>query len=574
MFDDELDPYPAYLVQYLVAEDYGQRRPTCTINARDSHVTMSWDALDTCTDCRATGVGGNIKIGKIRYGELQRCLDLRREGGVCYLENKYVRVVNNNSTRLLTTEESDYVEVASYNCQEIDDDVNGAYSPLLDALFYGTVVGKMFEDWYNMSPIGDTITMRVHYGTNFSGAFWNGIDCAFGDGDSVRYHPLVSLDIVGHEIGHGVTEKNSDLYYYEQWGGIDEAFSDMTGETAEAYLDKADWVAGIDITRKGIPPKRFYENPENDNVSISHVQNYTAFLDPHYGSGIYNRVFYLLVQEYGLYIKDVFGVFLHANQMYWHHMSNYARAACDVMKAAYDLGQDGSKFRKAFEEVGIHLCDIEDHVLGLKNGENYTNIKVAKDISPTFIFAVPGQFAASVVVNASSAQGDVYIVLSNKTWGDEEVDVLVYAEGLESVQFDVPDNSSLYISITLSTNSATPLTNVTLMALFKCLRNFSWDEEVSYSLYRFWRDCKFYEEEDEGNEKGDNEGEGNENESESEEQEEEEEEDTKGSEEGGSDEIKKEEEHAEGVNRTYISASGHVFNFFKSFVIMVFPQKN
>ena len=253
-------------------------------------------------------------------------------------------------------------------------------------------------------------------------------------------------------------------------------------------------------------------------------------------------------------------MFLHANQMYWHHMSNYARAACDVMKAAYDLGQDGGKFRKAFGEVGIELCDIEDHVLGLRNGENYTNIEVAKDISPTFVFAVPGQFVTSVAVNASSAQGDVYIVLSNKTWGDEEVDVHVYAEGLGSVQFDVPDNSSMYISITLSTNSSTPLTNVTLMALFSRKEYFLLDDEGD-------------EEEDEGNEQGDteednNEEEGNENDSE---REEEGGEDTKRSEGRGSDEIEKDEEHTGGVNRTYVSASGHVFNFFKSFIIMVFP---
>ena len=54
MFDDEMDPYPAYLVKYFVqVVDNEQRRPTCTINARDSRVIMSWDALETCVDCEA-----------------------------------------------------------------------------------------------------------------------------------------------------------------------------------------------------------------------------------------------------------------------------------------------------------------------------------------------------------------------------------------------------------------------------------------------------------------------------------------------------------------------------------------
>ena len=494
MFDDTLDPYPAYFVQYLVTKvAKGQRRPTCIINARDSRVIMRWDDLNTYVDCKATGVGGNTKIGKIRYGELQRCLDLRRENGVCYLENKYVRVINNNSSTSTKKEKSRNVRVASYNCEEIDDGVNGAYSPLLDALFYGTVVGKMYEDWYNMAPLADTMTFRVHVGTNFSEAMWNGAEFMFGDGDGVYYYPLVSLDIIGHEIGHAVTEKNSHLYYFGQWGGINEAFSDMAGETAEAYLDEADWVVGVDITYRGVPPLRFFKNPETDNMSISHVDDYTESLDPHLGSGVYNRVFYLLVQEYGLCIRDVFGVFLHANRMYWHHMSNYVRAACDVMKAAYDLGQDGSKFRKAFGNVGITVCDVGDHVLGLKSGATYAGIKVAKDISPTFVFGVPGQYAVSVVVIARSAQGDVNIVVSNKTWGDES-NVRVYAEGLGLVRFAVPDKTSMLVSITLSTDSATPLTNVTLMALFTCVRHFSWaDKSESDVLTWHWKECRFYE---------------------------------------------------------------------------------
>ena len=136
----------------------------------------------------------------------------QKENGVCYLENKYVRVINNNSSTSIKKEKRKNVRVASYNCEEIDDGVNGTYSPLLDALFYGTVVGKMYEDWYNMAPLADTMTFRVHVGTNFSEAMWNGAEFMFGDGDGVDYYPLVSLDIIGHEIGHaGLGEKLSPV---------------------------------------------------------------------------------------------------------------------------------------------------------------------------------------------------------------------------------------------------------------------------------------------------------------------------------------------------------------------------
>ena len=509
LFDDEQKAYPAYLVQYLVLLEGEERRPTCTLDARDARMTMSWDALDSCVDCKAKGTGGNLQIGKIRYGELQKCLDLRRENDTCYLENKYVRIINNNYTmKEVADEDEDDMPVASYNCEEIDDDVNGAYSPLLDALFYGTVVGKMYADWYNITPLGDTMTFRVHFGVNFTNAFWNGYECQYGDGGEM-FHPLISIDIVGHEVAHGVTEKSSNLYYFQQWGGINEAFSDMAGETAEAYLDEADWLMGVDVS-KHRTPLRFFENPEVDNSSIAHADNFTDFMDPHYSSGVYNRVFYLLVHDYGLPIKNVFRAFLHANQMYWHHMSDFVRAACDVMKAAYDLGQDGGKFRKAFEEVGIEVCDTEDHVLGLRSEKNYTDLTVSKNSSPFFLFGVPGEFAESVTVNASSSQGKVYIVVSNKTWGNEEQEVHVYAEGFRSVQFDVPDNTSLHVSVKLSTDSDTPLTDVTLVASYACVEHYATNTsgDISEYLFYIWEFyCKKGQEEDDEEEELGEEGE-------------------------------------------------------------------
>nr|KAG5714530.1 hypothetical protein BaRGS_006976 [Batillaria attramentaria] len=478
--DDEQRAYPGYFVQYLVLlEEEEERRPTCIVDARDQSVSVSWDALDSCTDCSVTGTGGNLKTGKIRYGELQRCLDVTRVGDTCYLENKYVRVINNNFTRI---EKNDTLDVGYYDCKEIEDEVNGAYSPLLDAFFYGTVVGRMYEDWYGMSPLEHKMVFRVHFGHNYSNAFWNGYECQYGDGYT-DWHPLVSVDIIGHEVGHGVTEQNSNLYYYQQWGAINEAFSDMAGETAQAYLGDADWVMGIDIIKNDGPPLRYFDNPENDNHSIAHVDNYTDYMDPHLGSGVYNRVFYLLVHEYGLPIKEVFHVFLHANQMYWHHMSTYASGACDVMKAAYDLGQDGTRFRQAFEDVGIEVCDTEEHVLGLRNDEVYYDITVSKDVTPTFRFGFPGEFAESVEVNASSTQGEVLIVISDKTWGSEYEAFEILATGHGSVMYEIPGNSSEHLTIELKTDPKNRLTDVMLVATYKCITDFVVNPEEGLSFY-------------------------------------------------------------------------------------------
>ena len=77
--------------------------------------------------------------------------------------------------------------------------------------------------------------MRVHYGTSYENALWNGSSMTFGYGAS-RFHPLVSLDVVAHEVAYGVTDQNSDLICSGQSGGINEAFSDMCREAVEFYL--------------------------------------------------------------------------------------------------------------------------------------------------------------------------------------------------------------------------------------------------------------------------------------------------------------------------------------------------
>ncbi|KAK7103209.1 hypothetical protein V1264_018160 [Littorina saxatilis] len=491
LIDDEMAAYGAYLVQYLVLlEGEDERRPTCIVHATHGQVVMAWDALDSCSDCTATGTGGNLKTGKVRYGELQRCLDVRREDGKCYLENQYVRVINNNHTEVRKNETWEpEAEVAWYDCVEIEDEVNGAFSPLLDAFFHGTVVARMYEDWYNTTAVGERLTFKVHFGANVSNAFWTGYECLFGDGGEEVY-PLVSLDIVGHEVGHAVTEINADLYYFNQWGGINEAFSDMAGETAEAYLQEADWLIGIDVS-KGNKPLRFMDDPERDNMSISHVSSYNDSMNVHFSSGVFNHVFYVLVHNYSIPARDVFGTFLHANQMYWHHMSSYVTAACDVMMAAYDLGQDGGKFRMAFRAVGIEACDVDDHVVWLREEDEYTDISVSAHASPTFFFAIPS-FARSVTVNASSPSGEVYLSVSNATWGveqGEEGEVEVFAEGFTLLHFDAPVNTSLHLSITLSTNSSAPLSDVMLLATYDCVEAFTpdYNDPSSFDVYRLWK---------------------------------------------------------------------------------------
>ena len=277
---------------------------------------------------------------------------------------------------------------------------------------------------------------------------------------------------MGHEIGHGVTERYSNLYYFNQFGGINEAFSDMAGETAEAYMREADWVMGLDVSKSEYP-LRYFDDPSKDNRSISHVDDYEDSMDPHLSSGAYNRVFYILVHDLGVPIRDAFHAFLHANQMYWHHRSSFQQAACDVFKSAYDLGQDGGPYLRAFSQVGIEVCALDDHIVGLKNKVPEEGIVVSRQVNPLFVFGFPGKFAESVNIKAESEMGEVYITVSDDTIKD--TNSTIFAEGPSFVQLDVPDKSSTSLSIRLSSSSATLMTDVVLTASWTCREDSSED---------------------------------------------------------------------------------------------------
>lgn len=125
--------------------------------------------------------------------------------------------------------------------------VNGAYSPLNDAHFFGKVVFDMYQQWLNTSPLTFQLTMRVHYGNNYENAFWDGRAMTFGDGYT-RFYPLVDINVSAHEVSHGFTEQNSGLVYRDMSGGINEAFSDIAGEAAEYFMrGNVDWIVGADI---------------------------------------------------------------------------------------------------------------------------------------------------------------------------------------------------------------------------------------------------------------------------------------------------------------------------------------
>ena len=340
----------AYYITFFAHTKSGPVRPYVLIDAQDGTILENHDAIDHLKI--GTGPGGNIKTGKYNYGSEYPNLDISKKGTTCTLENSNVKTINlNNGT--------DGSAAYSFKCPKNSyKTINGAYSPLNDAHYFGSLVYQMYQAWVQTPPLTAQLLLKVHYGKKYENAFWDGTSMSFGDGNTTFY-PLIAADIVSHEVSHGFTEQHSSLQYWGESGGINEAFSDIAGEAAECFMTSrsdgsctADFLVGATIF-KANGALRYMAEPTMDGISIDNAANYREDMDVHYTSGIYNKAFYLLANKPGWGIKKAFQVFAKANENYWVSTTDFNNGACGVLLAASELGYELDDINDSFQQVGV-----------------------------------------------------------------------------------------------------------------------------------------------------------------------------------------------------------------------------
>ena len=344
--DDAGSAHMAYVIDLLADSVRGgaMTRPTVIVDADSGAVLKQWENLQHALV--GTGPGGNQKTGQYEYGTDFGYNDVAQSGSSCTMNNANVKTVNLNHGTSGST-------AYSYSCpRNTVKTINGAYSPLNDAHYFGGVVFNMYQDYMQSAPLSFQLTMRVHYSNNYENATWNGSAMTFGDGGSTFY-PLVSLDVSAHEVSHGYTEQNSGLIYSGQSGGMNEAFSDMAGEAAEYFMSGSnDFLVGAQIF-KANGALRYMANPTQDGSSIDHASDYYSGLDVHYSSGVYNKAFYTLATTSGWNTRTAFQAFARANRDYWTASSTFNQGACGVQRAASDMGMNVQNVVAAFSAVGV-----------------------------------------------------------------------------------------------------------------------------------------------------------------------------------------------------------------------------
>ncbi|GHC08204.1 M4 family metallopeptidase [Thermomonas carbonis] len=443
--DDAGRGHLAYKVSFFADGAGAPMRPVVIVDANNGRVLKQWDNLQHALV--GTGPGGNTKTGQYEYGTDFGKLDVAQSGSTCTMNSANVKTVNLNNSTSNTSNTA-----FSYTCpRNTVKAINGAYSPLNDAHYFGNVIYNMYQAYIGQAPLTFQLTMKVHYRTSYENAFWDGAAMTFGDGAST-FHPLVSLDVSSHEVSHGFTEQQSNLTYSGQSGGMNEAFSDMAGEAADFYMRGSnDWLVGADIF-KAAGALRYMNNPPQDGSSIDHASDFTSGMDVHYSSGVYNKAFYLLAIKPGWGTVKAFQVFARANRDYWTASSTFNQGACGVQTAATDLGFTVADVTAAFTSVGVS-CSGGGGGGGstggaLTKGVAVTGINQTAGNAVNYTMVVPaGATNVTFTMSGGTGDADMYVKLGSAPT-DSSYDCRPYKSGnAEACTFASSTGGTYYIRL-------------------------------------------------------------------------------------------------------------------------------
>ncbi|WP_210481691.1 M4 family metallopeptidase [Naasia sp. SYSU D00948] len=168
---------------------------------------------------------------------------------------------------------------------------------------------------------GMPLLATVHYGEEYDNAFWDGERMVFGDGDGEVFRRFtVSLSVIGHEVGHGVTQHAAELRYEGQSGAVNESLSDVFGALVEQHrlrqeASAASWLIGAGLfleqvngvaLRSMVAPGTAYDDPLlGADPQPAHMADYVHTDEDdggvHINSGIPNRAFSLAAVAIGGY---------------------------------------------------------------------------------------------------------------------------------------------------------------------------------------------------------------------------------------------------------------------------------
>ncbi len=343
---------------------------TVLTDARTGARIDAWDAVETATGDGRSLYGGTVPLQTTGSGSTYQLKDATR--GNTYTgdaANKtdlcVVGICVNRAPATVFTDADNHWGTGT---------AADRASAAVDAQYGTDQTWDYYKDVHGRNGIagdGKGSYNRVHYGAAYNNAFWDD-SCfcmTYGDGDGATFGPLVSLDVAGHEMSHGVTSKTAALTYSGESGGLNEATSDIFGTLVEFHAgnaqDPGDYLIGEKIVRSGFgrDALRYMDKPSRDGNSADCWSGSVAGLDVHYSSGVANHFAFLLAEGSGARTvngvgynsptcdgstvagigRDKLGaIWYRALTVHMTSSTNYAAARTATLNAAKDLYGAGS----------------------------------------------------------------------------------------------------------------------------------------------------------------------------------------------------------------------------------------
>ncbi|MDB5960174.1 MAG: Peptidase family protein [Massilia sp.] len=350
------------------------------ISATDGEVLEQWNMVQTVIGTGNSQYNGTVPISTTLSGGTYKMIDGTRGTGGTF-GAMAITNANHGTTAgaVYTNSTNTWGDGKQYIAGGSTTNANGQ-TAAVNALWGLMNTYDMLKNtlgWQSLDGKNTATYIAAHVNTAYDNAYYSDTCKCMYIGDGSSFNSLGSIDVIGHEMGHGVTAATSNLTYRAESGGLNESSSDINGEMVEAYARNGgtgtvipagnDWVMGKEISKTGTPLRYLYK-PSKDGSSPNAWSTKVKSLDVHYSSGPNNRMFYFLSQGsssvstsdyYSAYLTQsprnmtgigndkAYRIWFKAATTKFTASTNYADARSKMIAAAQELYGVGSAEAKA-----------------------------------------------------------------------------------------------------------------------------------------------------------------------------------------------------------------------------------
>jgi Zn-dependent metalloprotease len=362
--------------------------PVIFIDAQTGEKVFEYNNLQTATG--SSLYSGTVTLNTSSVGATFYLEDTTKKIGTFNMNSTGNESTGTGGTQSRYTDTDDIWDAAIQRAG-----VDAQYGAVKTFDYYGAIHGRNGID--GLGGPGTTtsaatgaamIVSRVHFGSSgaYNNAFWFNNQMTYGDGNGTTFSPLTSLDVAGHEMTHGVTEKTANLTYSNESGALNEGFSDIFGAMVERYsrggvTDSDTWKIGEQIYTPATAGDalRYMANTHGNGTQTTggNPDHYTERLittadsgGVHTNSGILNKAFYLTsegglhhlsgVTTTGIGATDAEKIYYRGLTVYMTAGTNFAAARTALLSAATDLfGAASTQYNTvatAWCAIGVGAC--------------------------------------------------------------------------------------------------------------------------------------------------------------------------------------------------------------------------